>query len=91
VARQDIQARVRRVAEQMLAEQRYVSPIDVLLGLGWLAPSHLSEWRQGRVPCLEQVVQANPGKVSTAMAEFRILAEPDVIEQAEAQQRPQSG
>jgi hypothetical protein len=41
VARQDIQARVRRVAEQALAERQYVRPIDVLLGLGWLAPSHL--------------------------------------------------
>jgi hypothetical protein len=70
VARQDIQARVRRVAEQALAEQKYVRPIDVLLGLGWLAPSHLDRWRQGRVPYLEQEVQAGLGKVSTAMIEF---------------------
>jgi hypothetical protein len=71
VARGDIEARVRRVAERALAEQQYVRPIDVLLGLGWLAPSHLDLWRQGRVPHLEQVVQANLGKVSTAMDEFR--------------------
>ena len=71
MARQDIQEQVRRVAEQAPAEQQYVRPIDVLLGLGWLAPSHLDQWRQGRVPYLEQVVQANLGKVTTAMAEFR--------------------
>lgn len=71
MARQDIQARVHRVAEQMLAEQQYVRPIDVLLGLGWLAPSHVDRWRQGRVPYLEQEVQAGLGKVSTAMLEFR--------------------
>jgi hypothetical protein len=71
MARQDIQERVRRVAEQALAEQQYVRPIDVLLGLGWLAPSHLDQWRQGRVPYLEKVVQGNLGKISTAMAEFR--------------------
>jgi len=71
VARQDTQARVRRVAEQALAEQQYVRPIDVLLGLGWLAPSHLDQWRQGRVPYLEQVIQGNLGKVGAAMAEFR--------------------
>lgn len=71
VARQDIQARVRRAAEQALAEQQYVRPIDVLLGLGWLAPAHLDRWRQGRVPYLEQVVQGNLGKVGAAMAEFR--------------------
>jgi hypothetical protein len=71
MARRDIEARVRRVAEQTLSEQQYVSPIDVLLGLGWLTPSHVDRWRQGRVPCLEQEVQAGLGKISTAMAEFR--------------------
>lgn len=71
MARQDIEERVRRVSEQMLAEQQYVSPIDVLLGLGWLAPPHVDRWRQGRVPYLEKVVQGSLGKVSTAMAEFR--------------------
>ena len=71
MARRDIEERVRRVAEQALAEQHYVRPVDVLLGLGWLAPSHLNEWRQGRVPYLERVVQASLGKVSTAMAELR--------------------
>ncbi len=71
MARQDIQARVRRVAEQALAEHQYVRPIDVLLGLGWLAPSHLDRWKQGRVSYLEEVIQGNLGKVSTAMTEFR--------------------
>ncbi len=71
MSRQDIQERVRRVAEQALVEQQYVRPIDVLLGLGWLAPSHLDRWRQGRVPYLEQVIQGNLGKVGAAMAEFR--------------------
>lgn len=66
---------MRRVGEQVLAEQQYVSPVDVLLGLGWLAPSHLYRWRQGRVLYLEQVIQANLGKVSTAMAAFRRWAQ----------------
>jgi hypothetical protein len=72
VARQDIRERVRRVAERALAEQEYVRPIDVLLGLGWLASSHLDLWRQGRIPHLEEVIQ---GKVGAAMAEFRQWAE----------------
>jgi hypothetical protein len=75
VARQDIQERVRRVAEQALAEQQYVRPIDILLGLGWLAPSQLDRWKQGRVPYLEQVIQGNLGKVSRAMTEFRRWAQ----------------
>lgn len=44
-----LEQRVERVAEAALAEQRYVSAIDLLLGLGWPAPLHLDEWRQGRV------------------------------------------
>ncbi len=68
---QDLERRVTRAAEAALAEQRFVSAIDVLLGLGWLAPSHLDRWRQGRVESLERVVQANLSKVTVAMAAFR--------------------
>lgn len=75
MAPNDVEARVRRVGEQVLAEQQYVRPIDVLLGLGWLAPSDLNRWRQGGVPDLEEVIQANLGKVSTAMAALRRWAQ----------------
>jgi hypothetical protein len=59
------------VAELTLAEKGYAAPIDVLMGLGWLAPARVDEWRQGRLPALEGGVQANLPKVSDAMAEFR--------------------
>jgi len=71
MTRQDLEQRVTRAAEAALAEQRFVSAIDVLLGLGWLTPSHLDQWRQGRVESLESVVQANLSKVMLAMAGFR--------------------
>ena len=67
--------RVERAAEAALAQQRYVSAIDVLLGLGWLAPTHLDQWRQGRVQCLERVVQASLPKLATAMRVFRRWAQ----------------
>jgi hypothetical protein len=70
-----LEQRVERAAEAVLAEQPYVSAIDVLLGLGWLAPTHLDEWRQGRVQCLERVVQASLPKLSTAMRVFRRWAQ----------------
>lgn len=70
-----LEQRVERAAEAVLAEQRYVSAIDVFLGLGWLAPPHVDEWRQGRVQCLEQVVQAGLPKLSTAMRVFRHWAQ----------------
>ena len=71
MTRQDLEQRVTRAAERALAEQRFVSAIDVLLGLGWLAPSHLERWQQGRVESLERVVQANLSKVTGAMAALR--------------------
>ena len=67
MANSRLEERVTRAAEATLAEQSYVSAIDVLLRLGWLAPPHLALWRQGRVDCLERIVQASLGKQSTAM------------------------
>lgn len=65
-----LERRVVRAAETALAQQRYVSAIDVFLGLGWLSPAHLNEWRRGRVQCLERVVQASLPKLSNAMRQF---------------------
>ena len=67
MAPQRIEERVARAAERALAERRYVSPIDVLIGLGWLAPSHVDAWRQGRVADLESLANAGLGKLSTAL------------------------
>lgn len=69
-----LEERVIRAAEAALAEQSYVSPVDVLLRLGWLAPTHLDLWRQGRIESLEQMVQAGLGKQSTAMRTLRTWA-----------------
>ena len=69
-----LEQRVIRAAEATLAEQSYVSPVNVLLRLGWLAPTHLDLWRQGRIESLEQMVQAGLGKQSTAIRTLRIWA-----------------
>ena len=69
-----LEQRVTQAAEATLAEQGYVSAVDVLLRLGWLAPPHLNLWRQGRVECLERMVQAGLGKQSTAMRTLRAWA-----------------
>jgi hypothetical protein len=45
--RQDLEQRVTRAAEAALAEQRFVSAIDVLLGLGWLRRASTSGGRAG--------------------------------------------
>lgn len=69
-----LEQRVIAAAEAALAKQQYVSAVDVLVGIGWLHPAHLHDWRTGRVPYLERVVQANLAKISTAMKLLRSWA-----------------
>ena len=63
--------RVHRVAEAALARQQYVSPIDVLCGMGLLAATQVDSWRKGRIDFLERVIQGNLKKISSSMAIFR--------------------
>lgn len=70
-AQKRLQSRVVRAAEAALAEGKVVSPIDILMGLGWLPPSAVDRWRQGRIPYLELAAQANLSKLSAAMKYFR--------------------
>jgi hypothetical protein len=66
--------RVSKAAEAALAAQHYVSPLDVLVGIGWLDPGTLKRWRQGQIDCLERVVQTNLPRISEAMRLFRSWA-----------------
>jgi hypothetical protein len=62
-----LEHRVARAAEDALAEHKFVSPIDVLCGLGWLHPSNVERWRRGRPPRLEDVVFVEPSKIASAI------------------------
>jgi hypothetical protein len=70
-----LEKRVVQAGEAALAERKYVTSIDVLVGIGWLAPRRVDEWRQGRVEYLERVVEAGLGNVSAAMRLFRRWAQ----------------
>jgi hypothetical protein len=72
--RKKLEDRVTKAAEAALAAQRYVSPVDVLVGIGWVDPNSLKRWRQGQVEYLERVVQANLSRISEAMKLFRSWA-----------------
>ncbi|HEV2690222.1 MAG TPA: DUF2293 domain-containing protein, partial [Bryobacteraceae bacterium] len=66
-----LEQRVVRSAEAALTQQQYVSAIDVLTRMGLLAPTHVENWRKGRVDFLEQMIQGNPNKISRSMETFR--------------------
>lgn len=67
---EDLERRVVGAAEAALAERQVVSPVDVLVGLGWLAPSHVAAWRQGRTETLEETLTVSPAKLSAAWRAF---------------------
>jgi hypothetical protein len=66
------QRSVVRAAEAALAARKYVSSIDLLVGLGWFDPGALKRWQQGQIIYIEQDVQANPARLSEAMKLFRL-------------------
>jgi hypothetical protein len=72
--RKKLDDRVIRAAEAALAARKYVSPVDVLVGIGWLDPGALKRWQQGQVEYLEGVVQTNLPRISEAMKLFRSWA-----------------
>ena len=62
-----LERRVVRAAESALAANQYTRPIDVLTGIGWLYPGAEKEWTQGRLDCIEQVIQARLERVEEAL------------------------
>ncbi len=66
--------RVIKAAKAALAAQDYVSPIDVLVGIGWLDVSTVECWRRGQTDCLERVVQVNPERILEALKLFQSWA-----------------
>ncbi len=58
-----------------MADQRYVRPIDVLVGLGWLAEPSVERWKRGRVPSLDRCLGVDADKVPAALAALQHWAE----------------
>ena len=69
-----LERRVVGSAESTLAQQGYVSAIDVLMGIGWLDVATLERWKRGQLPYLERGIQTNLSRISEAMKIFRAWA-----------------
>jgi hypothetical protein len=72
--RKPLSERVVEAAEGALAAQDYVTPIDVLVGIGWLDGGTVDRWRRGQIDCLEDAIQTNVSRISEAMQLFRSWA-----------------
>ena len=66
--------RVVEAADAVLADQKYASAIDVLVGIRWLDPGAVDRWRQGRIDHLEEAIQTHPSRAAEALALFRAWA-----------------
>jgi hypothetical protein len=58
-----LRGRVEAAAGQALAMQKYVTPVDICLGIGWLAPAHVDSWRQGRAESLDSFLPVDAAKL----------------------------
>jgi hypothetical protein len=65
-----LRLRVVAAAEEALARQKFVSPIDVCLGIGWLHARHVDDWRYGRGPTLEDYLPVGSEKLDDLIRQF---------------------
>jgi hypothetical protein len=63
-------ARISRAVAAILARRDVVTAIEVFQEMGLLEPERVEDWRRGRIPYLERVVQCN---LSSAGRILRIL------------------
>jgi hypothetical protein len=66
--------RIERVVADLLAKGNVVTPVDVLIGMGLLRPDRLNDWRCGRVPYLERVIDCNLTRLSRLLRILRFHA-----------------
>ncbi len=66
--------RIERAVARILANGKVVAPVDVLVGMGLLAPEELEDWRRGRVRYLEAVIHCNLTRLSRLLRILRFHA-----------------
>src|SRR6266581_1176692 len=66
--------RIERAVARILANGKVVAPVDVLVGMGLLAPEKLEDWRRGRVRYLEAVIDCNLTRLSRLLRILRFHA-----------------
>jgi len=78
-----LEHRLVAAANADLRRHRFVAPVDVLIGLGWLSKEHAEAWRRRRVPYLEQVTEASLGKLSSALRILQSWAQSEGLQPRE--------
>jgi len=84
--KESIEQRVISTAEAFLKSQSYVTPIEVLMGIGFLQYAHVNDWRKGKIPYVEDKIQANQNKINEAMTCFQKWGQQKRLASAQAAQ-----
>jgi hypothetical protein len=66
----DLQERVEQAANAILKAGGAVGPLELMLHMGWLAPSHFARWKKGIIPSLVEVLQVGAEKQERAFRHF---------------------
>jgi hypothetical protein len=66
--------RIVRAVEAILQRGKVVAPVDVIVGMGLLTRDQLEDWRCGRVPYLEKVIDGNRTRLSRLLRILRFNA-----------------
>src|SRR5580693_4400245 len=62
-------------AQEALARQKFVTPVDVCVGLGWLHSRHVDSWRQGRAASLADLLPVSDDKLAQLLEYLQRWAE----------------
>jgi hypothetical protein len=62
-----LQDRVVAAADEALRRRKFVSAVDVCVGIGWLSGNLVTRWQQGRVDSLEEVLQVRTDRLAQAL------------------------
>ena len=63
MTQRSLESRVAEAAQQALARQGFVTPVDVCLGLGWLQDCNVDDWRHGRADDLEDFLPVHDDRL----------------------------
>jgi hypothetical protein len=74
---------VSAAAGEVLAERKFVTAIDVCIGLGWLTSSHVDRWRQGRIQDLESMLPVPGDKLAQVLVVLQRWAETNALKPVE--------
>jgi hypothetical protein len=85
MSKPSLQARVVSAAEKILAKQKFVTPLDICMGIGWLPSARVDDWKQGGVAFLEQVLPVEGDRLADVIAHLERWAAAVGLKPSEAE------